>query len=91
LKFLWLVAAAVVDLTVEMVAAEVSFDMALQLAHGCLRLEQNLRFKWARGELRAATHHHLLVLAELCLKSLGEVQHVLLQIPELVAAGGHQP
>jgi hypothetical protein len=45
-----LVAEAVVDLTVETEAAVVSFDSALQLVHGCLRPEQNLRFKWARGE-----------------------------------------
>jgi hypothetical protein len=43
-------AVVVVDLTVETEAVVVSFDSALQLVHGCLRLEQNLRFKWARGE-----------------------------------------
>jgi hypothetical protein len=49
-KSLLLVAVAVVDQTVETVAVAVSFDTDLQLVHGYLRLEQNLRFKWVRVE-----------------------------------------
>jgi hypothetical protein len=43
-------AEAVVDLTVETEAVVVSFDSALQIAHGYLRPEQNLHSKWVRGE-----------------------------------------
>jgi hypothetical protein len=84
-----LVVVVVVDLTVETEVVVVSFDSALQLVHGCLRPEQNLHFKWARGEQRAATHHHLLALREFCHESLGEDQHVLLQTPVVVVEGGH--
>jgi hypothetical protein len=84
-----LVVVAAVEVMVETEAVVVSFDSALQLVHGCLRPEQNLRFKWARGEQRAATHHHLLALREFCHESLGEDLHVLLQIPAVVVVGGH--
>jgi hypothetical protein len=86
-----LAAAAAVELTVEMVAAEVSFDTALQLVRGCRRAEQNFRFKSARAELVVAGQRPPVALQELPRKCLGEVRHVLLQIPELVVEAGHLP
>jgi hypothetical protein len=80
---------AVVEAMVETAAVEANFATQLRHHLGYLRPEQNLRFRWARGEQRAVTHHHLLALREFCHESLGEDQHVLLQIPEVVVVGGH--
>jgi hypothetical protein len=49
-KFWLLAVAAVVELTVEMVAVAVNFDSVLQQARGYLPQEQNLRSKWVQVE-----------------------------------------